>query len=57
MKSIYIAIAREDTQEASSKVVGIYNTVESAKADLTKRFCGLINPQMNTFEKNKCIHV
>ena len=38
MKTIYLAIAREDTWETSAKVVGMYSSVESAKADLAKRF-------------------
>ena len=34
MKTIYLAIAREDTWETSAKVVGMYASVEDAKDDL-----------------------
>jgi hypothetical protein len=49
MKTIYLAIAREDTWETSTKVVGMYNSAESAKADLAKRFSGLRDKPENEF--------
>ena len=55
MKTIYLAIAREDTWETSAKVVGMYSSVEDAKADLAKRFSDLRDkPKTNFFGKSKC---
>ena len=49
MKTIYLAIAREDTGETSAKVVGMYSSVEDAKADLAKRFSDLRDKIENEF--------
>ena len=49
MKTIYLAIAREDTWETSAKVVGMYASVEAAKTDLAKRFDDLRDKMENEF--------
>lgn len=49
MKTIYLAIAREDDWETSSKIVGMYNSVEEARADLSKRFIDIKDKNENEF--------
>lgn len=49
MKTIYLAIAREDNWETSAKVIGMYNSVESAKTDLNTRFEDLRDKPENEF--------
>ena len=49
MKTIYLAVAREDNWETSAKVVGMYASVEAAKTDLAKRFDDLRDKMENEF--------
>ncbi len=49
MKTIYLVVAREDDWETSLKVIGMYKSVEVAKADLNKRFEDLRDKPENEY--------
>ncbi len=49
MVSVYLVVAREDDWETSTKIVGLYGSIEEAKDDLSKQFRDIREGHQNEF--------